>query len=194
MGDRAISGSASGNASGSGSADAQLIGTDAVRSTAGNARNGTRSTASAVRGNATAATTTLRETTSGAVGATRTGAETTLSRARNAAPTPGDVAASATHTARGAVASGTGMLAVAGSTAANGAGAFQVTPGMAVTDVKGQAIGTVQSVRTSATGAVQQVLVRVKDKTATLPAANFTGSGAALVSAMGRSEIQETAD
>jgi hypothetical protein len=194
VGDRAISGTASGNASGSGSADAQLIGTDAVRSTAGNAVNGTRSTASAVRGNATAAATNLRETTSGAVGATRTGAETTLGRVRNAAPNPGDVAASVTHTASGAVAYGTGTLALASSAAASGAGAFPVTLGMTVTDAKGQVIGTVQSVRTSATGAVQQVLVRVKDKTATLPSANFTGSGDGLISAMGRGEVRKTAN
>ncbi|WP_139809856.1 hypothetical protein [Sphingomonas azotifigens] len=194
MGDHAVSGTASGSARGSGSADAQLIGTDAVRSAAGNAVHGTRSTASAVRGNATAAVTNLREATSGAVGATRTGAETTLSRVRNAAPNPGDVAAGAAHSASGAVASSSGTLALAGSAAASGAGAFPVTPGMVVTDAKGHAIGTVQSVRTSGTGAVQQVLVRVKDKTATLPAANFTGSGDALVSAMGRGEVRKTAD
>lgn len=194
VGDRAISGTAAGNASGSGSADAQLIGTDAVRSTAGNAVHSTRSTASAVRGNATSAVTNLRETASGAVGATRTVAETTLGRVRNAAPNPGDVADGAAHTASGTVARRTGTLALAGSAAANGAGAFPVTPGMAVTDAKGQAIGTVKSVQTSATGAVQQVLVRVKDKTAPLPAANFTGSGDALVSAMGRSEVRKTAD
>lgn len=194
VGDRAIGGSASGNASGSGSADAQLIGTDAVRSAAGTAVNGTRSTASAVRGNATAAATSLRETTGGAVGAARTGAETGLNRARNAAPNPGDVVAGVGHTASGAAASGTGTLALAGSAAASGAGAFPVSPGMVVTDAKGRLIGTVQSVRTSGTGAVQQVLVRVKDKTAALPAANFTGSGDALVSAMGRGEVRKTAE
>lgn len=190
VGDSAISGTGSGNASGSGSADAQLIGTDAVRSTAGKAVHGTRSTASAVRGSATATATNLRETSSGAVGATRTFAETTLSRARNA----GEVAASATHTTSAAVGSVTGTLALAGSAAAHGAGAFPVTPGMAVTDAKGQLIGTVKSVQTSATGAVQQVLVRVKNKTATLPAANFTGSGDALVSAMSSGDVRTTAN
>lgn len=194
VGNRAIGGTASGNASGSGSADAQLIGTDAVRSAAGSAVQGTRSTASAVRGNASAAATSLRETTSGAVGSARTNAETTLGRVRNAVPTPADAAAGATHAARGAVATGTGTLALAGSAAASGSGAFPVSPGMAVTDAKGRLIGTVQSVRTSGTGAVQQVLVRVKDKTATLPATNFTGSGDALVSAMGRGEVRKTAD
>lgn len=187
IGDRATSGTASGSASGSGSADAQLIGTDAVRSAAGNAVNGTRSTAGA-------AATNVREMAGGAVGRARAGTETTLSRVRSAAPNPNNVAVGTAHTASDAVAASTGTLALAGSAAASGTGAFPVSPGMAVTDAKGRPIGTVQSVRTSGTGAVQQVLVRVKDKTATLPAANFTGSGDALVSAMGRSEVRESAD
>ncbi len=187
VGDRALGGSASGSASGSGSADAQLIGTDAVRGAASKAVNGTRSTAGA-------AATGVRETAGGPVGRARTGTETTLSRVRNAAPNPSDAAAGAAHAANGAIAVGTGTLALAGSAAARGTGAFPVSAGMTVTDAKGRLIGTVQSVRSSGTGAVQQVLVRVKDKTATLPAANFTGSGEALVSAMGRGEVRKSAD
>lgn len=194
IGNRAIDGTATGTASGSGSADAQLIGTDALRGAAGRAVDSTRSSTSALRGNASATTTSLGETTRGAVGNARAGAETTLARVRSAAPRPADVAATTTHAANGAVAAGTGTLALAGSAAASGTGAVPVSPGMAVTDAKGRLIGTVQSVRTSGTGAVQQVLVRVKDKTATLPAANFTGSGDALVSAMGRGEVRKTAD
>ncbi|HWU94044.1 MAG TPA: hypothetical protein VN029_00515, partial [Sphingomonas sp.] len=89
---------------------------------------------------------------------------------------------------------GGNTLALAGSAAANGDGAFPVSVGMPVTDAKGKLIGTVQSVRTAGRGTVQQVLVKVKDKTATLPAANFTGSGNALVSAMGKGEVQKSAD
>jgi len=65
---------------------------------------------------------------------------------------------------------------------------------MPVTDARGKLIGTVQSVRTAGRGKIEQVLVKVKDKTATLPATNFTGSGTALVSAMGKGEINKTAE
>ncbi|MGN8001060.1 hypothetical protein [Sphingomonas sp. 22176] len=183
VGNRAIGSTASGNASGGGSADAQLIGTDAVRSAAGTALDGTRSTASAVRDRATTGANSLRDTTSNAVG-----------RARGAVPNPGTAAANAAGAANGALASGAGTLALTGSTAASAAGAFPVSTGMPVTDAKGRLVGTVQSVRTAANGTVQQVLVRVKNKTATLPATNFTGSGDALVSAMGRGEVQKTAN
>jgi hypothetical protein len=64
---------------------------------------------------------------------------------------------------------------------------------MAVTDARGRAIGTVQAVRSTARGSVQSVLVKVGKKTAELPAANFSGSGTALVSAMGKGEVKDAA-
>jgi hypothetical protein len=62
-----------------------------------------------------------------------------------------------------------------------------------VTDAKGRAIGTVQDVRTTASGKVRDVVVAVGNRTATLPAANFSGSGDALVSAMGKGEVKDAA-
>ena len=66
-------------------------------------------------------------------------------------------------------------------------------PGMVVRDGAGRAIGTVQQVRATANGAVDTVLVAAGDRVAALPADNFTVSGDALVSAMGRGEVRREA-
>jgi len=70
---------------------------------------------------------------------------------------------------------------------------FAIEPGMGVRDTRGRVIGTVQDVRASGTGVVQQVLVDVGNRTATLPAANFSGSGDALISGMGKSKVKKKA-
>jgi hypothetical protein len=51
----------------------------------------------------------------------------------------------------------------------------------------------VQDVRTTANGTVQSVVMKVGDSTATLPAANFSGSGNALVSGMGKADVKKVA-
>lgn len=86
------------------------------------------------------------------------------------------------------------QLAVAGSAAANGAGSFAVAPDIPVTDVRSKVIGTVQSVRSTAGGKVNEVLVNVGNRTVTLPASNFSGSGNVLVSAMGKNDIKNAAN
>lgn len=183
IGDRTIGGNGSASGRASGSADAQLIGTDAMRETARNTAGRTRDTVSNARDRAAAATDRVRDT-----------AGNTASRVRNAMPSTDGASAAVSGAANGAGSLGNGGLALAGSAAANGNGAFPVSVGMPVTDAKGKLIGTVQSVRTAARGRVEQVLVKVRDKTATLPAANFTGSGDALISAMGKGEINKTAE
>ncbi|MFC0307399.1 hypothetical protein ACFFIH_23915, partial [Rhizorhabdus histidinilytica] len=95
--------------------------------------------------------------------------------------------------AAGTASGGLGQLALAGSAAANAAGSFDVAPGMLVQDARGRVIGTVQDVRSTARGTVQSVVMQVGDATATLPAANFNGSGNVLVSAMGKGEVKKTA-
>lgn len=187
IGDRTIGGSASGSGSAGGDADAQLIGTDAVRSTAGSAVSRTRD-----------ATDRVRNTAGTAVGRARDTAGNALSRTSNlggSASGSGSASGggSGSLSALDGAASGAGNLALAGSGAAN-AGAFPVNPGMIVTDAKGRAIGTVQSVRSTARGTVQRVLVKVGDKTANLPASNFSGSGNVLVSAMGKGDVKDAAD
>jgi hypothetical protein len=176
------SGGANGTASGSlgGSADAQLIGTDAVRDVAGRGVNSVGAVAERTRSTAGAVADRAR----GTVG--------------NVADRAGAIGGNATAGANGAASAGggsgslTGNLALAGSGAARG-GAFPVGSGMAVTDAQGRAIGAVQSVRTNAQGTVDRVLVKVGDKIANLPAANFSGSGSVLVSTMGQGEVSNAA-
>ncbi|PCD03957.1 hypothetical protein COC42_06455 [Sphingomonas spermidinifaciens] len=160
-----------GSGSGSGAVDAQLIGTDAVRSTTQGAVGEARSLAG--RG---------REALGGAPDAVG-------STAGSAA---GNAMGSASGSGSGSV--GNGMLALAGSSAAQGAGTFDVQPGMRVVDAKGRAIGTVRDLRSEADGRVREVLVQVGDRTATLPAANFSGQGSGegnvLVSSMKRSDVK----
>lgn len=194
VGDRTIGGSGSASGNANGSADAQLIGTDAVRSTAGNAVGRTRDTASNLRDRATNTASTARDTAGNAVGGARDAAGGAVSRARNVVPATPDVSGTASGAASGAGSLGSGTLALAGSAAANGNGSFPVSVGMPVQDARGKVIGTVQSVRSSSRGVVQQVLVKTGDKTATLPATNFTGSGSALVSAMGKGEVKKSAE
>lgn len=161
-----------GSGSGSGAVDAQLIGTDAVRSTA----QGAAGTARGLAGRG-------RE----AVGGAR---DAVGSAARNGA---GSAMGSASGSGTGSGSFGNGMLALAGSAAANGAGSFDVQPGMTVVDTKDRVIGTVRDVRSEADGRVRAVLVQVGDRVATLPATNFSGEGSVLVSAMKRSEVKREA-
>ncbi|MFX7140481.1 hypothetical protein ABTH88_21355, partial [Acinetobacter baumannii] len=65
-------------------------------------------------------------------------------------------------------------MSLAGSGTANGQGTFAITRGMPITDARGRAIGTVQSVTTDTRGRVEQVKMKVGHKLATLPASNFT--------------------
>jgi len=155
--------------SGSGGVDAQLVGTDTLRAAGDSATGSARGVAQSAR--------------------------STAAGARNAAGTTAGYAGAATANggATGAASGTGGMLALAGSTAANGAGSFDVSPGMVVNDARGHAIGTVRDVRTAADGAVHTVVMQVGDRTATLPAANFTGSGSVLVSAMGKGEVKDAA-
>lgn len=73
--------------------------------------------------------------------------------------------------------------------ALNASTAASVEPGTIVRDTRGRMVGTVQAVRTTAKGAVDNVLVRVGDRVASLPAANFGVTGDVLVSGMTRAEV-----
>lgn len=165
-------GATSGTGSASGSADAQLIGTDAVRSTAAD----------------------VAVTARGAAG---TGVTTAASLANGAASTAGSasgtVVGSASGAGNAAGASGAGSLALAGSLASSANGAFAVTKGMPVLAPDGEKIGKVREVITDGRGEVRSLLVKVDGEKAVLPAANFTGSGNAVVSAMGEGQIKQVA-
>jgi hypothetical protein len=169
-------GAASGSASGSanGSSDRTLLGTDALRSTAGQAIGTTRNTAGSAR--------------SAASGAASTGAGT----ARNAVAGAMGVGSLAGSAAGNGMAMGNlGQLAASGSTAANADGMFAVAPGMPIEDPKGRVIGYVQEVRQSGSGVVNSVVVESGNRTATLPAADFAGSGDVLVTGMSKGQIKQ---
>lgn len=175
---RMVSGSGSGSAAGnaSGNADAQLIGTDAVRQSAGNAVTTTR-------GIALGATKAERST-AGAMGQATGNA---------AGSSNGNATGSSNDNGNDLFSGAVSNLAAAGSLAAAGEGSFGVSKGMHVLGPDGNRLGKVRGVIADAHGSVQQLLVKVDGATATLPAANFSGSGNALVSVMGEGQIKDTA-
>lgn len=65
---------------------------------------------------------------------------------------------------------------------------------MNVLNSEGEKIGKVRAVYANAQGQVQALLVKVDGEKALLPAANFTGSGNAVVSAMSAGQIGQAAD
>ena len=81
-------------------------------------------------------------------------------------------------------------LALAGSTAANGAGSFDINSGTQLYDMAGEKIGKVQQVVADAQGRIRALVVKVDDTTATLPAANFAANGETLVTAMSEGQIE----
>lgn len=175
---RMVSGTGSGSAAGSasGNADAQLIGTDAVGQTAGNALATTHGVAS---GAASAG-----RSTAGAMG---------QAAGNTAGSANGNAMGSANGSGSGLFSGAAGQLAAAGSLAAAGDGNFEVSKGMRVLGPDGNRLGKVRGVIADAHGQVQELLVKVDGATATLPAANFSGSGNTLVSAMGEGQIKDTA-
>lgn len=178
--DRPVNGTSSGSASASksGSVDAQLIGTDALRSTAQDGVARGRGAIDNVRGTA-----------GSAVGMTHSA----MGNATGAASGAGSIAGHGSGMARGMASGGLGQLVASGSAAANGAGMFAIEPGMAIEDAKGRTIGYVQSVKQTKDGVVQAVTVETGNRLATLPAANFSGSGDALITGMTKGELKSAA-
>ena len=126
-------------------------------------------------------------------GAVSRGRETALNTGAEAINPLGGVAGRLAGAGNAGGSIGLSGLALTGTAAADGAGTFDVARGMDVTDARGRVIGTVQQVRTTASGAVQAVTVAIGKRVADLPAANFSGSGNVLVSQMGKAEITRTA-
>lgn len=159
------SGTASGsaNASGSGSANAQLIGADAVAGTAQDTTARARETVSSVRNIAAPAVGSARDRLSGAAGQA------------------GSFAGSARGAAQGVGTIDGGVLALAGSAAAQGEGAIAVAPGMPVQLPSGQKLGTVRDIVATRSGEVRQLVVETKDGLTTIPAGSLTASGSILI-------------
>ncbi|MDB5715870.1 MAG: hypothetical protein JWO15_3267 [Sphingomonadales bacterium] len=157
---RSVGGSGAASASGSGALDAQLIGTDTVRSVGNMAAGKADSTAQQTR-------------------------ETSKSATPAAKSNPGGITGNGAMTGAGTLSGGPKMLTLAG----NGAGSFDALPGMNVNDAKGRFIGTVSKFESTSTGRVEKVVMKVGNRTASLPASNFTGSGDVLVSTMPKKDV-----
>jgi hypothetical protein len=155
--------SGSADASGSGSANAQLLGTDAV---VGAVRNG-----SATAGNSVA---NVRNIATPAVGSAR-------DRILGFANQGGSAAGSANGAASGTGMIDGGLLALAGSGAAEGQGAFSVAPGMPVQLPSGEQVGMVQDIVATRSGEVLQLVIQTQDGLTTIPSTNLTASGSALI-------------
>lgn len=186
--DRPVNGTSSGSASASksGSIDAQLLGTDAVRGVAQDGAARGRGAVDTVRGTASS-------TGGSAVGSARSVAGNAVGTASGAASLAGSTSGSGTGMADGMSSGGLGQLAASGSAAADGAGMFAIEPGMPIEDAKGRVVGYVQQVQQTEQGVVQAVTVEVGDRVATLPAANFSGSGDALVTGMAKGQLTSAA-
>lgn len=164
-GSGSAAGSASGRAAGSGSADAQLIGTDAVRGVTGSAVGRARETATTARQRANGLTDSARSLSGSASGS-----------------------GSGSASGQGGGSIGSGMLAAAGSGAAAGEGAFAIAPGTPILAPDGSRIGRVRQIVSDSRGRVESVLVRAKGRDFAVPAASLAGSGEGLVMTEGAAE------
>lgn len=175
---RMIDGSASGNVSGSGAAsfDGQLLGTDAVRGTAQSARS-----------TATGAASSAAQSARGTAGGGASGALSSVGGLTGTLSGSGSAAGS------GGGSGALGPISGKGDASGAGQGGFQVTRGMPVLAPDGERIGKVRQLFTNGRGEVQQMLVKVGDTTALLPAGNFSASGNAVMSAMTEGQIQQAA-
>lgn len=164
---RLIDGNASGAASGSGSGsiDTQLIGTDAVGSTVQS----------------------LRGTAGGA-------AQSGLGAAGDAGGLTGGLTGTLTRSGGASGSGAAGPIGGSGSASGTGEGAFSVTRGTPILAPDGDRIGRVRQIFTNASAEIEQLLVKVDGQTALVPAANFSASGNAIVSAMTESQIKQLSD
>lgn len=171
--------SGSGSAAGEGSADAQLIGTDAVAGMAGQATGQVQGAASAGQATAAGLITSAQGTASQAAGAGGPLTGSAIGSAAGSGSTGGSFGSGLTQT----------TLAAAGSGAANGDGAFAVSPGMDVFGAGGEKIGEVRQVVANSKGTVSEVVVRQDGQEVTYPAAALSGSGSALFAGGGDTTV-----
>lgn len=89
-----------------------------------------------------------------------------------------------------------GVLAVAGSGAAQGEGAFAVAPGTPVQLPSGEQLGTVRDIVATRSGEIRQLVVETKDGLTTIPSGNLTASGSLLIAgqASGSASNEAAAD
>ena len=162
-GEASGSASSSANASGSGSANAQLVGTDAATGLVRDGAGKVRETSSTVRATATTAVGSARDRISGREGQA------------------GKIVGAASGAASGAGMIDSGTLALAGSGAAQGEGAFSVSPGMPVQLPSGEQLGTVREIVATRSGQVRQLVVQSKEGLTAVPASSLSASGNVLI-------------
>ena len=114
---------------------------------------------------------------------------TTLSEAQITSAGEAQANGSASGSATGIFSGLSHNLALAGSTAASGAGSFDIKSGTQLYDMAGEKIGKVKQVVADAQGRVRALVVKVDDTTATLLATNFAANGDVLVTAMSEAQI-----
>ena len=114
---------------------------------------------------------------------------TVLSEAQLIAAGEGQSSGSTSGSANGIFSGLSHSLALSGSAAADLNGTFDVKPGTQLYDMAGEKIGKVKSVMADASGRVEALVVKVKDTTATLPAADFAANGDVLVTLMSEAQV-----
>ena len=114
---------------------------------------------------------------------------TTLNEAQITSAGEAQANGSASGSATGIFSGLSHNLALAGSTAASGAGSFDIKSGTQLYDMAGEKIGKVKQVVADAQGRVRALVVKVDDTTATLLATNFAANGDVLVTAMSEAQI-----
>lgn len=175
------SGNAAGSGRGSGSLDAQLVGTDAVRDTAGRVRDGATTAVGTTRDRAEAVAARARDTAGNAAGTARglTGAVS------GTASGNGSAGGSAGNGGASGGASGNGLVSL------DAASPQALAPGARIEDARGRLVGRVQQVRRDAQGRVEAVDVAVGRQVSTLPATSFSADGDVLVTGQGNGAVSK---
>jgi hypothetical protein len=167
--------SGNGSASGQGNANAQLFGTDAVTGTltpmAGRGKEFAGNAMGTVQGAASQATST---------------APGLVPSVPTAAPASAAGEGSGSASGNGSASLAGPVFAAAGSAAAAGQGAFEVSRGMPVMTPDGASLGKVRGVVANNRGEVEQIVVKQGKITRELPAGMFSASGNALVAGEAR--------
>ncbi len=167
--------SGSGSAAGEGSANAQLIGSDAIGGLAAQGVTQAQGTAAAGQSVAGGLVSSAQGTAGQAAGNAGSVAGSASGSASGSGSTAGSLGSSLSNA----------TLAAAGSSAANGSGAFAVAPGMDVFGAGGQKIGEVSQVVANSQGTVSEVVVEQSGREVAIPAGSLQGNGSALYAADG---------
>ena len=184
-------GAGSGSASGAARADAQLFGTDAVRGSLRQTRDGAGDIVTTFQNRAGNLVTATHDRTGEIIVATRDRAGNLLSTTQaTAASFTGSAQGSVMGSATGAFSGMSQNLALAGSAAADAAGSLDIKSGTTLFDLDGDKIGKVREVFADANGRVKGLLVKVDDTTALLPVNDFAAAGQNLVTAMSEAQVE----